>query len=243
MSENPTTQEPVGYISKRNRDTDTNLLSRYPFVVHPHISRLSLLALALLTSCAAWAQQVPTTAPAQTVESTTVRDPEEYAVLSMVLTTFFTESVKELVIRDRTVPLELEGRRWPNFKRAADAVADLKAKSQAEYTVEARFCEKVRCPLLSKGAEDELFHYPPDNGMDVEAAKRIQDGWRRFHKEHPGASGIVRFSRVGFNSDRTLAVAYADVQASLMSAHGAYFLLVKKNGSWKIESEDSQWFI
>jgi len=203
-----------------------------------HISRGRLLALALSAPVALWAQQVAT---APTTLSVT-QDPDEYAVRNFVLSTYATENVKELVIRDRTALLKSEIKHMPNFKRATAAVADLEAKSQAEYPVENKFRLTVPCTLLSKEAEDDLFHYPTDNRVDAEAIKKIQDGWHQFHQDHPGAQGLITISRVGFNSDKSLAVVYVGIHASMMMANGKCFLVVKKNGSWTIESEEMIWF-
>jgi hypothetical protein len=211
--------------------------------MHSRVSRTGLLTLALVASCTARAQQVATT-PGR------VQDPDEYAVRSVVLTNrYVTESVKELVIRDRTAPLKSEMHRLPSFRAAtqtvediADAVADLEAKSQIEYPVENEFSVNVPCHLLSKEAENDLFHYPVDNRIDGDALKKIHSGWQRFHHDHPDTGGLITISRVGFNSDRTLAAVYVGVARAAMSGDGKCFLLVKKNGSWTIASEEMIWF-
>jgi len=72
--------------------------------------------------------------------------------------------------------------------------------------------------------------------------KRIEDGWHQFYKDHPGAPGILTVSRVGFNSDKSLAVVCVVASRSLMTANGKCFLLAKKNGTWEIEREKLIWF-
>jgi hypothetical protein len=206
--------------------------------MHWHIFRAGLTAVALFAPCVVGAQQV-TTAP---TTPSVAQDPDEYAVRNFVLSTYVTGNVKELVIRDRTALLHSEIKRMPNFKRAPDAVADLEAKSRAEYPVEDEFSVNVPCTLLSKEAENELFHYPTDDRLDAEAFKKIQDGWRRFHRDHPDTWGLITISRVGFNPDKSLAVVYVGIHASMMIANGKGFLLVRKNGSWAIESEELIWF-
>lgn len=84
------------------------------------------MAVALFAPCFVGAQQV---ANAPTTPSV-AQDPDEYAVRNVALSTYVTENAKELVVRDRTALLKSEIKRLPNFKRAADALADLEAKSQ-----------------------------------------------------------------------------------------------------------------
>jgi hypothetical protein len=248
LSGDPTVRGLAGTGSKRIRDSDTNLPLQYPSVVQPYISRLSLSALGLsalvlVAPRATWSQQV-----AATPER--IQDADEYAVRSVVLTNrYVTESVKEIVVRDQTARLKSEMHRLPTFRAATQgvaditgAVADLDAKSQVGYPVENDFSLKVPCILFSKEAENDFFHYPADNRIDAEAVKKIQVGWQRFHRDHPDTGGLITVSRVGFDSDRTLAVVYVDVARAVMSADGKCFLLVKKNGSWVIVSEEVIWF-
>jgi hypothetical protein len=176
-------------------------------------------------------------------ELETVRDVDEYAVWNAVLTKYASGNVKALVLRDRTATQNLTIVRLPDFEGAAsEAVSNLKAKNQAQYIVENKFSVNVACTLFPRETENGLFQYPADNRLDRPALKRIQDGWSRFHQDHPGAQGLISISRVGFNSDKTVAVVYIGIQASVMRANGTCFLLAKKNGSWVIEHQDVIWF-
>lgn len=188
----------------------------------------------------AWAQQPITTPPA-------VRDPDEYAVWSVVLTNkYVTGSVKELVIADRTIILKSDfvAKHLRSFENATDTVSDLLDKNQVQYAVENKFAVNVPCTIWSKETANALFHLPANHGLDPEAVKNMNDGWHQFHKEHPdtGGGGIIGMSRVGFNADKTQAVVYIATSASPMIANGKCFLLTKKNGSWEIEREDLIWF-
>jgi hypothetical protein len=175
-----------------------------------------------------------------------VQDPDEYAVWSTLLTKkYATEIVKELVIEDRTALLKSDTfviKHLPYFEITSQALSDFKDKNLAQYAVENKFSVNVPCTLISKGTENGLFHFPSDNRIDSEAVKKIQDGWQQFRQDHPDARGIITISRVGFNSDKSLAVVYVATRAGMMMANGRCFLLVKKNGSWEIVKEEIIWF-
>ena len=130
----------------------------------------------------------------------------------------------------------------PHFENASDAISDLRAKNQIQYAVEDKFSVNVPSALISKEAENMLLHHPTVNRVDAEDVKRIQDGWQQFYQDHPGAAGILSISRVGFNSDKSLAVVYIAAKTSMMMANGKCYLLAKKNGSWEIEKEEMIWF-
>jgi len=177
-------------------------------------------------------------------EPATVQDPDEYAVWNVLLTQKYSVgTVKELVIRDRTARQNLDVARLPNFEGAAsDAASNLKAKNQVQYNIANKLSTNLPHTFLSQEAENKLFHYPSDNRIDAEAFKKIQDGWSQFRQDHPGARGLITLSRVGFNSDKSVAVVYIGIQASMMKSNGTCFLLTKKNGSWEIEREDVIWY-
>jgi hypothetical protein len=61
------------------------------------------------------------------------------------------------------------------------------------------------------------------------------DGWTGFREKYPKAGGIVTFSRVGFNPDRTQALVYRGYQCGGLCGGGNYYLLRRKNGGWVID--------
>ncbi len=60
-----------------------------------------------------------------------------------------------------------------------------------------------------------------------------------FHKKYPDTLGIIYFSRVGFNQEKTQALIYRKMQTP--SGRADYFLLVKEKGIWKIACEKMDW--
>lgn len=80
---------------------------------------------------------------------------------------------------------------------------------------------------------DDLKGAFPERGIDR--------AWDRFYEEYPGSSGIVFFSRVGFNRDQTEAFVYAGRQCGWLCGAGYYVLLRKENGRWVIQQQISLW--
>jgi hypothetical protein len=68
-----------------------------------------------------------------------------------------------------------------------------------------------------------------------------QDGWERFYNQFPSSQGIMTLSRVGFNAKMNKALVYVGNQSHGLAGGGFYLLLVKENGSWKVEAEDMVW--
>jgi len=60
-------------------------------------------------------------------------------------------------------------------------------------------------------------------------------GWSEFHKKFGKGSVIVTVSRVGFNSDKTLALLHILGASGRNAAGGELLLLERKNGKWVIK--------
>ena len=65
--------------------------------------------------------------------------------------------------------------------------------------------------------------------------------WPEYCKRFPGASGIVTWSRVGFNSDGTQALFYESYRCGGLCGSGRYMVMEKKNGSWMIGIDIVVW--
>ncbi len=65
--------------------------------------------------------------------------------------------------------------------------------------------------------------------------------WPEYYKRFPGASGIVTWSRVGFNSDGTQALFYESYRCGDLCGTGRYMVMEKKNGSWMIGADIVVW--
>jgi hypothetical protein len=60
-------------------------------------------------------------------------------------------------------------------------------------------------------------------------------GWSEFHKKYGKGSAIVTVSRVGFNTDKTLALLHILGASGHNAAAGELLLLERKNSKWVIK--------
>jgi hypothetical protein len=58
------------------------------------------------------------------------------------------------------------------------------------------------------------------------------DCWERYRARHPGRIGLIEFSRVGFNRNRTQALLYTGSRMHWKAGEGGYHLLTKSAKGW-----------
>lgn len=62
------------------------------------------------------------------------------------------------------------------------------------------------------------------------------DGWERFYKRYPKASGFMSLSRVAFDQEFSRALLFVDHTYGLLGAQGSFVLLRKTSTGWTIEN-------
>ena len=65
--------------------------------------------------------------------------------------------------------------------------------------------------------------------------------WTRFQARYPEASGLVTFSRVGFDANADKALALIGYRCGDLCGAGGLYLLVKEDGNWKVQEELMAW--
>lgn len=149
-------------------------------------------------------------------------DDEEYSVYSVILapspkTDSQAENKKLILIRDRIIPYGMGS--WKARLIATgvsqDTIDEYRNKNDREYLFERRFQSGLQYQLISN-------------------EEKISPGSPEFKTRYPNAWGIQRFSRVGFNSDKTKAVLYAESICGARCGTGEYLILEKKDGAWKV---------
>jgi len=68
--------------------------------------------------------------------------------------------------------------------------------------------------------------------LDSYFRKGADEGWKRFYRTHPNASGTVAFSAVGFNDKHTAAVVYFETLSCSLCAVGGLHFLQKGTNGW-----------
>jgi hypothetical protein len=98
-------------------------------------------------------------------------------------------------------------------------VDDLLIKNKKAYTFNRRF--NLRRPyLLLRDSDFRGFFNHGEAGIDF------------FYKQYPGADGFKTLSRIGFNSQKTLALVYVESHYTTIEDFTTLLLLRKSNRDW-----------
>jgi hypothetical protein len=60
-----------------------------------------------------------------------------------------------------------------------------------------------------------------------------EHGWDGFHKRYPDSGGIIPFSAVGFNADKTQAIVHSGSYCGSLCGSWRFHLMKKVDGKWK----------
>jgi hypothetical protein len=161
---------------------------------------------------------------------------EEYSIYnSLIEQRYIDNDVELVVVSDQTDTGIFYGkselRRFvtryiPGLSK--DVVDDYLSKNNRPHSLHPLFSLKVKYALISEGEIKGIY-------------KDGHDRWAEFYEKYPKSPGYIRLSRVGFNRSIDRALVYAGNQKGRLNGAGGYFLLVKKNGVWKIEQESHRW--
>jgi len=67
------------------------------------------------------------------------------------------------------------------------------------------------------------------------------EGWTGFYRRYPNSSGIISFSRIGFNRERNQALVSSSRGCGGLCGSGHYVLLSKSHGSWRVDNMVMTW--
>jgi hypothetical protein len=85
--------------------------------------------------------------------------------------------------------------------------------------------------LISQAKVDEVFGFSDD--LDL--------AWKRFYQLYPNSDGYMAFSRVGFNTEITLAFVYIQYVCGPECGGGIYYVLRRTLGKWQIVDQVDTW--
>jgi hypothetical protein len=77
--------------------------------------------------------------------------------------------------------------------------------------------------------------------LNIKVENAVDRAWKKFYAKYPGSTGILFFSKAGFNSKMTQAFIYAGRQCGGLCGFGKYILLEKKGSAWTIKNEMQLW--
>jgi hypothetical protein len=115
--------------------------------------------------------------------------------------------------------LAVQGRGIP-----PDVRADFKQKDKSICSMEP-FPAGKSIRFISKNENETIF----------------KAGWKEFHRRYGKDASWLQFSRVGFNSDKTLALLHVSWGADAMAGGGTLYLFERKAGKWVIKSSVDTW--
>jgi hypothetical protein len=123
-----------------------------------------------------------------------------------------------------------------------------------EYAVYSALIRRLPTGLVDSYRSRNAASYTLDPNLDVEQDyvlmpqeefdtifRRGGSVWARFQDRYPEASGMVIFSRVGFNADGDQALADMGYRCGDLCGAGGLYLLVKEEGNWKVQEELMAW--
>jgi len=108
-------------------------------------------------------------------------------------------------------------------------INEFAALNSKSAEIQNKFDKTLNVILISKESVDKIFN-------------PIEGGWKRFYSEYPHSSGIIGFSKVAFNADKTKALLYyEDSFDSGKGGVGYYILLKKQEDKWVIQKKVMCW--
>jgi hypothetical protein len=103
-----------------------------------------------------------------------------------------------------------------------DVRADFKEKNKSSCPIKP-FAGIPNLHFLSQREHDLMF-------------RKASTGWSEFHTTYGKEAEMLLLSRVGFNSEKTLALLHVSGGMGSMAGSGALYLFERKNGKWVIKS-------
>jgi hypothetical protein len=67
------------------------------------------------------------------------------------------------------------------------------------------------------------------------------DIWGRYCEKYPNSPGLLRLSRVGFNSDGNQAALYVSIHCGGLCGGGYFVIMEKVDSNWKVVQEVQVW--
>jgi len=170
--------------------------------------------------------------PRSTVTPPPGIEAEEYAVYSALVqqNPIGYNLGSSIVIREQTVSgadmleLALEN----VHALPARLVDSYRSRNAASYTLGPNLDVEQDYALMPEEDWDKIFG--PGGAM-----------WTRFQARYPEASGLVIFSRVGFDANEDKALATMGYRCGDLCGAGGLYLLVKEDGNWKVQEELMAW--
>lgn len=164
-----------------------------------------------------------------------IEDRDEYAVYQAVLRERFQHKIGQTIILNKEVAgcsTVINSAAEAQFSRDAleELFSDCYRKKNGNYELVGNYFQTDEKIILV--SEDELGKI---------FVPTCDTGWRKFYRKYPNSVGNTSFSRVGFNSAKTIAVVNFGNQAGCLAGGGQIVFLQKENEIWKVKKSQPTW--
>ena len=204
------------------------------------ISILPAIVFSLLMMLPAGQQGSPTSAeaPAQATNSACELTANDYAVYSAILdyrpqVPDWKDKPDIILVDATTAGVGTDGKGWgpsssTNQAPTQGTIKNYNSRVAGSCHFQSRFTAKISPAFMSKEFTEKNF-------------KDIGNGWAKFYKEHPNASGFWDFSAVGYSGDGLEALVYVGHHCGGRCGTGKLVLLRKENGTWIVKNRLMLW--
>lgn len=149
---------------------------------------------------------------------------EELNIFSQIISEKIEKSKKKVVIQKETYVLTSERQKDLKYKFLK---TNFKNQNKNKTVITNKFDKKLNVTLIDNKEMTELF--------------KSHTGWDDFYKKCKNAIGIIEFSKIGFNKNKTQALFYYSKSSDFLNGHGNYIFFERKNGKWIKVLETMAW--
>jgi hypothetical protein len=163
-----------------------------------------------------------------------------------VLTNLSSEADIKSCKRNAHEGLALESATLP-YNSVADKVYRIFARSAYDDSLRADTIQEFLEKSCTVGPLSQTFHtdlprtFIPAESVHFEGWPVQKDGSRSFEQLFPGASGIISFSRVGFDSTLHEAIVATSFVCGGLCGSGNRNVLRKRHGRWEVVNKWTAW--
>jgi len=164
-------------------------------------------------------------------------DSQDYDLYSFILDETF--SSEKIVISQETFDyirvtrdsehFDYFREKFPNFDTTL--VDNLNEVNDTTYLFEDQF----------HSDNNQLIVVSPKELAQIFDSRNVNDNWQEFYSMYENAAGYIKFSRIGYNDDKTQALVEAGHFFASLGGQGSIIYLVKQQGSWVIQDRLRTW--
>ncbi|MDO9510404.1 MAG: hypothetical protein Q7J34_01480 [Bacteroidales bacterium] len=158
-------------------------------------------------------------------------DIDEYKIYSLILNEVYTAS-EHFVVKQQTstsISISINDSYYaillantPNLDTTI--FANFIERNDSAYQLAYGFSGLIKPITLISEEETDFFFNNPS----------INKSWETFYKKYPNSNGMIDFTRVGFNADKSQAIVEFGHYYASLGANGSLVYLVKEDNKWVI---------